>query len=103
MVLRRAEPDKKAVSESLAAHEKQKKIFADYFLGSNKFVGGNTASIADILMATTLEQTSVAGAQHEALASYLEDVKTATDPAFYDELNQHVLNIPAVLKSMKML
>ena len=61
MVFRKPQPDEKAVSESSAAHETHKKMFKDYFLGSNKFVGGNTASIADILMASTLLQTLVAG------------------------------------------
>ena len=65
MVFRKSEPDAKMVGESQAAHEKQKKVFQDYFLGSNKFVGGDTPSIADLLMASTLLQTSVAGYNHE--------------------------------------
>ena len=103
MVFRRSEPDQKVVGESLAAHESQKKVFQDYFLGSNKFVAGDTPSIADLLMASTLLQTSIAGSSHETLARYLDDVKSATDPAFYEELNQHVQSIPDLLKSMKML
>ena len=61
MVFRRSEPDEKVVRESMAAHESQKKVFQDYFLGANKFVAGDTPSIADLLMASTLLQTSIAG------------------------------------------
>ena len=61
MVFRKSQPDEKVVRESQAAHESQKKVFQNYFLGSNKFVGGDTASIADLLMASTLLQTSIAG------------------------------------------
>ena len=43
------------------------------------------------------------GSSHDSLATYLEDVKAATDPAFYEELNEHVQNSPAILKAMKML
>ena len=65
MVFRRSEPDEKAVGESQAAHESQKKVFQDYFLGSNKFVAGDMPSIADLLMASTLLQTSITGYNHE--------------------------------------
>ena len=45
----------------------------------------------------------IVGSSHDALAKYLDDVKAATDPAFYEELHGDVQNIPSVLKSMKML
>ena len=45
----------------------------------------------------------IVGSSHDSLAKYLDDVKAATDPAFYEELNEDVQNIPSVLKSMKML
>ena len=61
MVFRRSEPDEKVVGQSRAAHESQKKVFQDYFLGSHKFVAGDLPSIADILMASTLLQTSITG------------------------------------------
>jgi len=102
-LFRKTEPDQKVVNESMATHESHKKVFQEYFLGPNKFIGGNTASIADILMASTLLQTSVAGSSHDSLAKYLDDVRTATAPAFYDELNENVQNVPAILKSMNML
>ena len=61
MVFRKSQPDEKVVNECQASHESQKKVFQDYFLGSNKFVAGNTPTIADLLMASTLLQTSIAG------------------------------------------
>jgi len=103
LVFRKPQPDEKVVKESSAAHESHKKIFQEYFLGPNRFVGGDTASIADVLMASTLLQTSITGSSHDSLAKYLDDVKAATDPAFYEELHGDVQNIPSVLKSMKML
>ena len=65
MVFRKSQPDEKVVGESQASHESQKKVFQDYFLGSNKFVAGDTPSIADLLMASTLLQTSIAGYNHD--------------------------------------
>ena len=46
---------------------------------------------------------TIPGSSHESLAKYLDDVRTNTDPAFYDELKDNVENVPAILKSMKML
>ena len=62
LVFRKPQPDEKVVKESSAAHDSHKKIFQEYFLGPNRFVGGDTASIADVLMASTLLQTSITGA-----------------------------------------
>ena len=72
MVFRRSEPDEEAVGESLAAHESQKKVFQDYFLGSNKFVAGDSPSIADLLMASTLLQTSITGCYNHGLSESLK-------------------------------
>ena len=46
---------------------------------------------------------TILGSPHDSLAEYLEEVKAATEPAFYEELKGEVENIPTVLKSMKML
>ena len=46
---------------------------------------------------------TILGSPHDSLAEYLEEVKAATEPAFYEELKGDVENIPTVLKSMKML
>merc|ERR1711936_741352 len=68
-MFRKKEPDMRVVNESSAAHDSHKKIFQDYFLGSNRFIGGNTASIADVLMASTLLQTSITGSPTTPLPS----------------------------------
>ena len=103
MMFRLKEPDQKIVDESLKAHNEHKKVLKDYFIGGNKFVAGNRPSIADILVATTLQQTELSGADHGDLAEYLQGVRQATDVATFDELEKQIQALPQSLKDMKML
>ena len=103
MMFRRQEPDQKIVGESLKAHNEHKKVLKDYFIGQNKFVGGDQPSIADILVTTTLQQTELSGADHGDLADYVQGVRAATDITAFDELQKHINALPQSLRDMKML
>ena len=103
MMFRRKEPDQKIVDESLKAHNEHKKVLKDYFIGQNKFVGGDQPSIADILVTTTLQQTELSGADHGDFADYFQGVREATDASSFDELEKHIQALPQSLRDMKML
>ena len=103
MVFRLKEPNKKLVDEAMKANKNHKKALSDYFIGSHKFIGGDQASIADILMVMTLHQTSVAGADNSDFTDYIDRVRDASDTAAFDELEQNVKSIPDILRSMKMI
>ena len=103
MMFRRKEPDQKIVDESLKAHNEHKKVLKDYFIGQNKFVGGDQPSIADILVTTTLQQTELSGADHGDFADYFQGVREASDVAAFDELEKHIQALPQSLRDMKML
>merc|ERR1712240_728253 len=55
-------PNEQLISEAEKTHQQQKKIIKNYFLGDKQFIGGESASIADLLCVCTLEQTAIAGA-----------------------------------------
>ena len=102
-MFRRKEPDQKIIDESLKAHNEHKKVLKDYFIGGNRFVGGNQPSIADILVTTTLQQTQLSGADHGDFAEYFQGVRGATDVTAFDELEKHIQGLPQSLRDMKML
>merc|ERR1712179_456975 len=95
-------PNEELIAEAQKAHADQTKIVKKYFLADKPFIGGEIASIADLMCVCTLEQTAVAGADHSANSDYMERVREAAGE-MYDELTEDVKKIPDTLKAMKML
>jgi len=95
-------PNEKLIAEAEESHKQQKDIVRKYFLAGRPFIGGESPSIADLMCVCTLEQTAVAGANHESSSEYIERVRQATIGC-YDELTEDCKRIPETLKSMKML
>merc|ERR1712080_607300 len=62
LFFRYKEPNAKAIEDASGLHAKHKLLLDSYFLekGSKPFVGGDRASIADLLCAATLDQTKEA-------------------------------------------
>merc|ERR1711963_1334628 len=78
-------PNEKLIAEAEESHKQQKDIVRKYFLAGRPFIGGESPSIADLMCVCTLEQTAVAGANHESSNEYIERVRQATIGC-YDEL-----------------
>merc|ERR1711963_481394 len=97
LFFRLKEPNLKLISEAEKEHEKQKQLVKSYFLGGMPFIGGETISIADLLCVCTLEQTAVAGANHESSKDYIERVRQAS-LGHYDELTEDCKKIPETLR-----
>eukprot|EP00092_Neocalanus_flemingeri_P028435 GFUD01030876.1.p1 GENE.GFUD01030876.1~~GFUD01030876.1.p1 ORF type:complete len:224 (-),score=68.80 GFUD01030876.1:97-768(-) len=95
-------PNQELIDEALKAHELQKDIVRKYFLAGKPFIGGETASIADLLCVCTLEQTAAGGVNHDTSKEYMERVRQATLDV-YDELTEDCKKIPETLRAMKML
>merc|ERR1712116_90840 len=94
-----------AIDEASKLHVKHKLLLDSYFLekGAKPFIGGDSASIADLLCAATLDQTKEAGADHAANTDYLERVKAAVSPEIYDQVTSDCRAIPSILREMKRL
>ena len=103
MVFKLKEPNQAVISEALKANAQHKKAVKDYFLGSNQFIGGDKASIADIMLVMTLQQTREAGVDNLDFSDYIARVREASDVASFDELEANVKELPQILKNMKML
>merc|ERR1719331_2929487 len=99
------EPNAKAIEDASALHAKHKLLLDSYFLekGSKPFIGGDSASIADLLCAATLDQTKEAGADHAANTDYMERVREAVSAEIYDQVTSDCRAIPSILREMKML
>jgi len=105
MFFRLKEPNAKAVADASALHSKHKLLLDSYFLekGAKPFIGGDRASIADLLCAATLDQTKEAGADHAANTDYMERVREAVSAEIYDQVTSDCRAIPSILREMKML
>jgi glutathione S-transferase len=101
LMLRKSEPDVKRVKEVTKLHTTNKKTFNSYFLAGKPFVGGETASIADLLVAVTLEQSTVAGSDNSAEEGFISRVKHEFKE--YDAVHEDVNGLIARLEKMKML
>ena len=94
------EPDQKIISEATAAHTEHKAQLKNYFIGSNKFIGGDEPSIADLLVACTLQQSALSSVNHEDFGDYVGRVREVTDITVFDELEGYTRGL---FTKMKML
>ena len=97
------EPNQSVINEAMKANAQHKKAIKDYFLGSSQFIGGGQASIADIMLVMTMQQTTEAGVDNQDFSDYIARVREASDVASFDELEANVKELPQILKNMKML
>ncbi len=86
------------IAEATKLHDRHTKTLGSYFIGDKPFIAGDTASIADILAATTLEQTAQAGADHSRLGDYQGRVARAC--ADWEELHEVCSKIPETLRGV---
>jgi len=101
LMFRMKEPNQKLIQEVDKAHAKDKKVFSSYFLQGKPFVGGSEPSIADIMIAVTLEQSAILGVDHKAEAEFLTRVREAFPD--YEDVHKEIKALPDRLKSMKMI
>ena len=97
-------PNPKLIEETAKIHMNDRKIFQSYFLGGKPFVGGESVSIADIMMVVTLEQATVAGQglliDEEA---YVVVNRVKAELPDYDAIQQESWAIPDRLRQMNLL
>ncbi|XP_023328479.1 uncharacterized protein LOC111701428 [Eurytemora carolleeae] len=101
LMLRRKEPDHKLIQEINKLHTMNKKAFNSYFLSGKPFVGGDNVSIADLLVAVTLEQSTIAGVDNSAEQGFISRVKQEFKE--YDSVHEDLGKLIGRLEQMKML
>merc|ERR1712059_6530 len=103
MMFKFSEPDAKVVDGAVKAHEQQKKVVDEYFLAGKPFIGGDNASIADLLWVSTVEQIAVAGIDPSITQDHIGRLREAVGADIYDEVDKDTKKIPGILKKMKMI
>jgi len=101
LMFRLKEPNMDLIKEATKKHSQDRKLFQSYFLKGKPFVAGDNASIADLMMAVTFEQSAVAGVELGKETDFVDRVKAEFPD--YDLMHQEVRALPDTLRKMKML
>ena len=76
MALKQSEPKEEAVKEAAEDYKKSLNFVKTYFFKGGDFLCGDQISIADLLLASSLEQVSASSTRHERVCgkTYFKDM-----------------------------